>query len=113
MQAIAGWLVQASQRAARAKLAFARWVDAFWGYDVFIAHRRADAAEYAQALYDVLRRANISCFIDRIVYEPGNSLLVATRRHVAKSTLFLVVGSPELTKPRKPIDWVGRRSTPI
>jgi hypothetical protein len=32
-------------------------------------------------------------------------LLVATARHVTKSTLFLLIGSPQLLSPRQP-DWV-------
>jgi WD40 repeat protein len=86
---------------------FARWIDSFWGYDVFIAHRRADAAEYAKRLYDTLNQEKISCFIDKVVFGAGDSLLVATSRHVTKSTLFLLVGSPALLTPRKP-DWVER-----
>jgi hypothetical protein len=85
---------------------FLNWVDAFWGYDVFIAHRRADAAEYARKLYQALQAERVSCFIDRAVYGPGDSLTVATRRHVAKSTVFVLLGSPEIVASRKPIDWV-------
>ena len=85
---------------------FLNWVDAFWGYDVFIAHRRADAAEYAHKLYEALTAQRISCFIDRAVYGPGDSLAVATQRHVRKSTLFVLLGSPEILSPRKPKDWV-------
>jgi hypothetical protein len=32
---------------------------------------------------------------------PGDSLLVTTQRHIAKSTVFLLVGSPELLIVRK------------
>jgi hypothetical protein len=85
---------------------FLNWVDAFWGYDVFIAHRRADAAEYAHKLYEALTAQRISCFIDRAVYGPGDSLAVATQRHVQKSTVFVLLGSPELLSSRKPVDWV-------
>jgi hypothetical protein len=85
---------------------FLNWVDAFWGYDVFIAHRRADAAEYAHKLYEALRVRGISCFIDRAVYGPGDSLTVATQRHVHKSTVFVLLGSPEILSSRKPVDWV-------
>ena len=85
---------------------FFNWVDAFWGYDVFIAHRRADAAEYALKLYEALTAQRISCFIDRAVYGPGDSLAVATLRHVRKSTVFVLLGSPEILSPRKPKDWV-------
>jgi WD40 repeat protein len=85
-----------------------RRVDALWGYDVFIAHRRADAAKYAEALHEKLSAEKISSFIDRVVYGPGDSLLVATRQHVAKSSLFVLVGSPELLIPRHPVDWIER-----
>jgi hypothetical protein len=43
-----------------------------------------------------------------VVYGPGDSLLVATRRHVAKSSLFLLVGSPDLLVVRQPVDWIER-----
>jgi WD40 repeat protein len=89
-------------------IAVQRWIDAWWGYDVFIAHRRADAGEYAGALHSRLAAEKISSFIDRVVYGPGDSLLIATARHVTKSTLFLLVGSPELLKLRRPVDWVEK-----
>ncbi|OSI68612.1 toll/interleukin-1 receptor domain-containing protein [Bradyrhizobium canariense] len=89
-----------------ARIRFGNWVDAFWGYDVFIAHRRVDASEYARHLYEGLRAERISCFIDRAVYTPGTSLQVATNRHVRKSTLFCLIGSPELLIVRTPVDWV-------
>jgi hypothetical protein len=84
-----------------------QWIDAPWGYDVFIAHRRADGADYAQALHARLTDERISCCIDRVVYLPGNSLLIATGRHIAKSTLLLL-GSPQLLVQRRPTDWVER-----
>lgn len=87
-------------------LTISRWVDALWGYDVFIAHRRADAAAYARAVYDRLMNEKISCFIDQVEYGTGDSLLVATRRHVTKSTILFLVGSPDLQIVRSPIDWV-------
>jgi hypothetical protein len=93
------------------RVSTARWIDGWWGYDVFIAHRRADATEYALALFDKLQAEKISCFIDRVVYGPGDSLLLATRQHVTKSSLFLLVGSPELLKLRKPVDWVEAEIT--
>jgi hypothetical protein len=91
-----------------ARIKFGNWVDAFWGYDVFIAHRRTDAVEYARLLYEGLRTERISCFIDRAVYIPGTSLQVATIRYVTKSTLFCLIGSPELLILRTPIDWVSK-----
>jgi WD40 repeat protein len=81
------------------------WIDAFWGYDVFIAHRRSDAAEYARRLYEALQ-AELACFVDRKVYGPGDSLSVGTKRHAAKSTLLVLIGSPELINLRTPDDWV-------
>jgi hypothetical protein len=86
----------------------ARRVDALWGYDIFIAHRISDAGPYAKSLYDALQGKKISCFIDRVVYVPGDSLLVSTRRHVAKSSVFVLLGSPEILNPRQPVDWVER-----
>jgi len=83
-----------------------RWIDAWWGYDVFIAHRHVDAATYAKATFEALKAKRISAFIDCEVYGTGDSLLTATPRHVRKSALLLVVGSPELLKPRTPVDWV-------
>jgi hypothetical protein len=87
---------------------FVNWIDAFWGYDVFIAHRRKDAGQYAQNLYDELKLKKISCFIDRAVYGPGDYLVVATKRHIVKSTLLVLLGSPEILVLRKPIDWVEK-----
>lgn len=106
MKRLRYWLRRLIARLALVRVSVFRWVDGWWGYDVFIAHRRADAAQYAQDLYDKLRAEGISCFIDRVVYGPGDSLLLATRQHVAKSSLFLLVGSPELLKLRRPVDWV-------
>jgi WD40 repeat protein len=91
-----------------ARVSAARWIDAFWGYDVFIAHRRKDAADYAFKLYNKLTDERVTAFIDREIYGPGDSLLIATRRHVAKSTLFLLLGSPEIHSVRQPVDWVER-----
>jgi WD40 repeat protein len=91
-----------------ARLRLASWADSWWGYDVFIAHRRADAADYAKALYARLRSERIACFIDKEVYGPGDSLLVATSRHVAKSTVLVLLASPELLIARHPVDWVDR-----
>ena len=82
------------------------WIDRFWGYDVFIAHRRSDGAEYAYRLCEALQAEGIKSFIDREVYGPGNSLIVATKRYAAKSTLLVLIGSPQLTNLRTPVDWV-------
>src|ERR1017187_9550030 len=94
-------------RGSRVKLwqAIARRIDALWGYDVFVAHRRVDGAAYAQALHDQLTGDNVRCFIDKNVYKPGDYLPAATRRHAAKSTVLVVVASPGLLETRSP-DWV-------
>lgn len=81
------------------------WIDGLWGYDVFIAHRRADGQEYAHALYDHLAEKKVACFLDTKVYLTGDSLTVATKRHVSKSSLLVVVGSPLLYETRE-TDWV-------
>jgi hypothetical protein len=99
-------IARISNRIRKQHKRFLNWVDAFWGYDVFIAHRRSDAAEYARKLYEALQAQRISCFIDRAVYGPGDSLAMATQRHVHKSTLFVLLGSPEILSSRKPADWV-------
>ena len=92
----------------KARVRLRSWIDAFWGYDVFIAHRRSDAAEYARRLDEALQAEpkRIACFVDRKVYGPGDSLSVETKRNVAKSDLLVLVGSPELTNLRRPDDWV-------
>jgi hypothetical protein len=36
----------------------------------------------------------------------GDSLNVATKRHVAKATLLVLIGSPQLTSLHTPVDWV-------
>ena len=81
-------------------------IDALWGYDVFIAHRRTDGARYARSLFKALRGAGVAGFIDQVVYGPGDSLLISTRRHARKSSLLVVIGSPELLPVREPVDWV-------
>ena len=86
-------------------------IDALWGYDVFIAHRRTDAADYARSLFTALRSAGVVGFIDQVVYGPGDSLLVSTRRHARKSSLLVVVGSPGLMPMREPMDWVSEEIT--
>jgi WD40 repeat protein len=93
----------------RVWLAVARRIDSLWGYDVFIAHRRSDAAEYAYALFLALgqQKPKVNTFIDRAVYGPGESLTVATLRHIQKSTILVLLASPELLAPRKD-DWVAR-----
>ncbi|MFZ6731211.1 toll/interleukin-1 receptor domain-containing protein [Undibacterium sp. Ji42W] len=82
------------------------WLDGLFGYDVFIAHRRADGAVYADRLHQLLQQHKISSFLDKKVYLPGDSLRISTRRHAGKSTLLILVGSPEIAVPRKPVDWV-------
>ena len=91
-----------------ARVSLVRRADALWGYDVFIAHRRADAAAYAKALHQQLTTEKLSAFIDKEVYGPGDSLLVATRRHVGKVHSLVLLGSPELLSRREPVDWVER-----
>ncbi len=81
------------------------WIEELWGYDVFIAHRRADGQAYARALYAKLSRAGIACFLDSKVYVAGDSLRVATKRHASKATLLVVVGSPSILEDRQ-TDWV-------
>jgi len=92
----------------RIRFSVSRWVDGFWGYDVFIAHRRSDASQYARALHERLKAERIASFIDQVVYGAGDHLAVATRRHVSKSTVLLMLGSPEIFLSRRPIDWVER-----
>lgn len=82
------------------------WVDGLWGYDVFIAHRRSDGAAYAKALFDALEQEQLAGFIDQVVYGAGDSLLISTRRHSSKSTVLVVIGSPDVLSPRTPVDWV-------
>lgn len=82
------------------------WLDGLWGHDVFIAHRRADGALYAARLHQLLQQDKISSFLDTKIYLPGDSLRISTRRHAGKSTLLVLLGSPEIAVPRKPVDWV-------
>jgi len=89
----------------RLSRAIVKRIDALWGYDVFVAHRRIDGAEYAQALHDQLTEGKVRCFIDKNVYKPGDYLPAITQRHVAKSTMLVVVASPGLLETRCP-DWV-------
>ncbi|GAB3662987.1 TIR domain-containing protein [Ramlibacter alkalitolerans] len=82
-----------------------RAIDRLFGYDVFVAHRRADAAGYAALLVERLDREKLSTFIDVREYGPGDELSAATLRHVRKATMLVVLGSPTILEPRDP-DWV-------
>lgn len=80
-------------------------VDRLFGYDVFVAHRRADGAGYAARLVERLDREKLSSFIDRREYGPGDDLSAATVRHIRRATMLVVVGSPAILEAREP-DWV-------
>lgn len=80
-------------------------VDALFGYDVFIAHRRTDAAGYARRLVEELDRGKLASFIDVREYGPGDELSSATLHHIRKSTVLVVLGSPAVLESREP-DWV-------
>lgn len=84
-----------------------RRLDALWGYDVFIAHRRSDAAKFAGALFDALRAKATSAFVDTRIYVPGDSLSDETLRNAARSTVFVLVLSPDIDRPGD-VDWVDR-----
>lgn len=83
----------------------ARWIDSLWGYDVFISHRRSDAALYARALHKTLETDNTNSFIDATHFVPGDPLPQATLRNVRKSTLLVALITPKIAEPRFP-DWV-------
>ncbi|MER8595986.1 TIR domain-containing protein [Mesorhizobium sp. M1182] len=86
------------------------WVDALWGYDVFIAHRRSDGEQYAKALYGLLQKKGIGCFLDQRVYVSGDSLPHSTKRNVSKSTILVLISSAQLYARRASgadgPDWV-------
>ncbi|CCD95356.1 hypothetical protein BRAO375_4180011 [Bradyrhizobium sp. ORS 375] len=82
-----------------------RWVDGLWGYDVFISYRRSDAAVYARALHEALEAENTNSFIDATQFVPGDPLPQATLRNVRKSTLLVVLITPQICELRSP-DWV-------
>ncbi len=80
-------------------------IDRLYGYDVFIAHRRADGAGYASRLVERLDREKLSSFIDTREYGAGDDLPTATQRHIQRATMLVVIGSPAIREPRHP-DWV-------
>ena len=82
-----------------------RVIDRLFGYDVFIAHRRVDAAGYAALLVQRLDQEKLSTFIDVREYGPGDELSASTLRHIRKATMLVVLGSPATLEPRTP-DWV-------
>jgi WD40 repeat protein len=82
-----------------------RTIDRLFGYDVFVAHRRIDAAAYAALLVQRLDREKLSTFIDVREYGPGDELSASTLRHIRKATMLVVLGSPAALEPRNP-DWV-------
>lgn|GEM_PF-6619249 len=80
-------------------------IDRLFGYDVFVAHRRVDAAAYAALLIQRLDQEKLSTFIDVREYGPGDELSASTLRHIRKATMLVVLGSPATLAPRTP-DWV-------
>lgn len=82
-----------------------RVIDRLFGYDVFVAHRRADAAAYAALLVKRLDEEKLSTFIDTREYGPGDELSASTLRHIRKATMLVVLGSPLILQSRDP-DWV-------
>ncbi|MBY5672296.1 TIR domain-containing protein [Rhizobium leguminosarum] len=92
----AGWSQGPVVSALRWIRSLAYWVDALWGYDVFIAHRRSDGEQYAKALYGLLQKKGIGCFLDQRVYVSGDSLPHSTKRNVSKSTILVLISSAQL-----------------
>jgi hypothetical protein len=82
-----------------------RVIDRLFGFDVFIAHRRVDAASYAALLVQQLDKEKLSTFIDAREYGPGDDLAASTLRQIRKATMLVVLGSPATLEPRNP-DWV-------
>ncbi|MGR9270752.1 TIR domain-containing protein (plasmid) [Rhizobium leguminosarum] len=82
-----------------------RFADGLFGYDVFIAYRRKDGEPYVRALDAALSARGYACFVDFREYRPGEPLAAATKRHVSKATVLVVLGTPAILENRNP-DWV-------
>jgi hypothetical protein len=89
-----------------ARASWPRRIDALWGYDVFIAHRRSDGASFAKTLFDALKAREVVGFVDTRVYLPGDLLSAETLRNASKSTIFVLVLSPDIDRPGA-VDWVS------
>jgi len=72
------------------------FLDRFFGYDYFIAHRSTDGKAYAQALHGKLTSlANpFRCFIDRHDYALGGDLPRMQATALRKSTRLIVIVTP-------------------
>lgn len=81
--------------------------DLLFGYDYFIAHRRADAHRFAKALCDELEKRDFDCFLDERNYEIGGNLHLMQRLALARTTRLIVIVSP-LAHESRPgeIDWL-------
>src|SRR5260370_4956126 len=90
------------RRMARAS---ANALDRLFGYDVFVAHRRNDGAEYAARLVERFDKERLYAFIDTREYGAGDDLSISTIRHIRKATMLVVIGSPAILQNRDP-DWV-------
>lgn len=66
------------------------------GFDVFIAHNRASAAEYSRRLYDSLTsKYGLICNIDVVGFKPGTRLRSQTLLNLLLSHMLIVVFTPE------------------
>jgi WD40 repeat protein len=85
------------------------FLDRFFGYDYFIAHRSNDGKAYAHALHKKLTglAAPFRCFIDRRDYSLGGDLRQMQTAALRKSTRLIVIVTPgALLPPDDRIDWL-------
>jgi WD40 repeat protein len=88
----------------------------FFGSDVFISYGRLDGTDYSLKLANELTRRRLDCAIDQWGTEPGADLPPELVRAIARSTLFVLVGSPaaaQSSNVRKEIETFPRRDKVI
>lgn len=65
------------------------------GDDLFISYSRADSTNYAAALADRLSERGFICYLDQYETAIGTDLPERLQRRLRRSTVFLLIGSPE------------------
>jgi hypothetical protein len=74
------------------------------GFDIFISYRHGRASEYAESLRNALTAAGFKCFLDEHEPDASLELAAATRKALRKSSMLVVIGTPELAESR----WVSQ-----
>lgn len=69
-----------------------------FGEDLFISYSRSDATAYAASLASELTSGGFSCFLDQWGTEPGQKIPPRVLRSLDRSSMLVLVGSPEAAR---------------